>query len=380
MLLILGASTRAAAFSALRAGFEPVAADLFADRDLRSAAAVERVAAGDYPRALAAAAERAPAGPWIYTGSLENHPSLVARIARHRPLWGNDAPILRAVRDPLAVAEALHRAGLPAPAVRSDPRGLKRDRSWLVKPLASGGGRGIVPLEHDHDQEVAAAHPCYYQQRIPGPSFAAVFVASQPPSTTTLVGITRQVVGRPGLPFAYAGSIGPWPLAQGVRERIERVGRTLAAAFGLVGLFGVDLILRNGTPWPVEVNPRYTASVEVLELGLGRALLAEHARACDPAAVVSPIVPRPLPRPWVVGKLVVFAPTRCYFPGAPEPAPASDDPFTLRTIADVPDQGANFEPGEPVLTVFAEGSTIDDCRLRLRRRRAYWLRRLRVSS
>jgi predicted ATP-grasp superfamily ATP-dependent carboligase len=380
MLLILGASTRAAAFSALRAGFEPVCADLFADRDLRSVTAVQRIAADHYPRALAAVAERASAGPWIYTGSLENHPRLVARIARHRPLWGNDAPILRAVRDPLAVAEALHRAGLPAPAVRSDPRGLKRDGSWLVKPLASGGGRGIVPLKHGHGQVGAAARPCYYQQRITGPSFAAVFVASQPTSTTRLVGITRQVVGRARFPFAYVGSLGPWPLAERVRERIERVGRTLAAASGLVGLFGVDLILRDGTPWPVEVNPRYTASVEVLELGLGRALLAEHARACDPAANVGPLPPWPLPRPRVVGKLVVFAPTRCYFPGAPEPAPVSDDPFAFRTIADVPDQGAHFEPGEPVLTVFAQGSTIDDCRLRLRRRRAYWLRRLRVSS
>jgi predicted ATP-grasp superfamily ATP-dependent carboligase len=374
MLLILGASTRAAAFSALRAGFEPVCADLFADRDLGSVAAVERIAAGDYPRALAAAAERAPAGPWIYTGSLENHPRLVARIARHRPLWGNDAPILHAVRDPLAVAKALRRAGLPAPAVRRDPHGLTRDGSWLVKPLASGGGRGIGSLERDH--EVATARPCYYQQRIPGPSFAAVFVASRAASTTTLVGVTRQVIGRPGFPFAYAGSVGPWPLAEGVRERIERVGRTLAAAFGLVGLFGVDLILREGIPWPVEVNPRYTASVEVLELGLGRALLADHARACDRATDVAPLLPRGLPRPGLVGKLIVFAPTRCRFPGAPEPASASDAPFTPPAIADVPDQGAHFEPGEPVLTVFAEGSTIDDCRLRLRRRRAYWLRRL----
>ena len=35
---------------------------------------------------------------------------------------------------------------------------------------------------------------------------------------------------------------------------------------GLRGVFGIDAIVRNGVPWPVEVNPRYTASVEVIEI------------------------------------------------------------------------------------------------------------------
>ena len=44
-----------------------------------------RIAAAVYPEGLAtrAAAVAAPAAPWIYTGSLENHPELVARICSH---------------------------------------------------------------------------------------------------------------------------------------------------------------------------------------------------------------------------------------------------------------------------------------------------------
>ena len=42
-LLILGASTRAAAFSALRAGLAPRCVDFFADRDLAAVCPVERV-------------------------------------------------------------------------------------------------------------------------------------------------------------------------------------------------------------------------------------------------------------------------------------------------------------------------------------------------
>jgi predicted ATP-grasp superfamily ATP-dependent carboligase len=377
MVLILGASTRAAAFSALRAGFAPACADLFADRDLRSIALGERVAAAAYPEALAAAAERFPPGPWIYTGSLENYPELVAGISGRRPLWGNDAPTLRAVRNPLAVYESLRRVGLKAPLVRRDLGGLKHDGSWLVKPLASGGGRGIVPLCEDHD--ATAAPRCYYQERIAGPSFAAIFVAARGGSPASLCGVTRQIIGHPGFPFAYAGSLGPYRLAAGVVEQVKLLGRVLAAAFGLVGLFGIDFVLRDGAPWPVEVNPRYTASVEVLELALGRPLLAYHARACDPAASTAPVVPPAMPRAKVVGKLIVYASEPCRFPDASEPASGPDDPFALPTIADVPDPGARFEPGEPVLTVFAYGSTPSACRHGLRRQRAYWRRRLRES-
>ncbi len=326
-LLILGASARAAAFSARRAGLEPLAADLFADRDLRRIAPAQRVAAEAYPGALATVAAACPTTPWIYTGSLENHPALVARIAGERPLWGNGASILRAVRDPFTLTAALHRARLCAPEVRSDAHGLRCDSSWLMKPLASAGGRGIAPL--GNDRTGAVEYPSYYQERITGVSLAALFVSSGASARAELIGVTRQWIGHRGRPFGYAGSLGPWPIAADVRARIGNVGHALAAAFGLIGVFGVDLILRDGVPWPVEVNPRYTASVEVLELALGRPILAEHAQACDPRAVVRAAVPPVRPWPRVVGKLIVFAPTRCRFPGITERPIDAVDAFAI---------------------------------------------------
>src|ERR1051325_6805760 len=86
-VIILGASTRAAAFSAARAGLSPWCVDLFADADLSRRFPVRKVPLADYPHALLAALNDAPPGPVIYTGGLENHPSLLERIAR--PLWGN---------------------------------------------------------------------------------------------------------------------------------------------------------------------------------------------------------------------------------------------------------------------------------------------------
>ena len=54
-----------------------------------------------------AALSRGPAGPWMYTGALENHPDLVRALSERRPLWGNDAATLRRARSPLRVARSL---------------------------------------------------------------------------------------------------------------------------------------------------------------------------------------------------------------------------------------------------------------------------------
>src|SRR6266436_2623844 len=97
-LLIVGASARAAAFSALRAGLRPWCADLFADVDLRARCPAQQLSPEQYPHGFLEMVRQAPPGPWIYTGGLENRRALVRHICRLRPLWGNDAGVLRRVR------------------------------------------------------------------------------------------------------------------------------------------------------------------------------------------------------------------------------------------------------------------------------------------
>src|SRR6266481_3262332 len=101
-LIVLGASARAAAFSARRAGFQPYAIDLFADRDLAAICPAEKIRRYPYDFLVSLAA--APRAPWIYTGGLENFPRLVDLLATLRPLLGNPGSVLRQVRDPLRLA------------------------------------------------------------------------------------------------------------------------------------------------------------------------------------------------------------------------------------------------------------------------------------
>src|SRR5262249_36054714 len=203
-----------------------------------------------------AISERGPHGPWMHTGALENRPGLVKKIASRRHLWGNSAEVLRQVRSPLTVFKVLNEAGIPCPKV--GPANRAGRIRWLRKPKAGGGGKGIT---WGAGQDLSRRH--YLQEYIEGESCAALFVASQ--SRASLLGVTRQLVGQAWLhagPFQYCGSIGPLTLDPSMEHAWLRLGNALAAGFQLQGLFGVDCIVRDQIPWPVEVNPRYTASVE----------------------------------------------------------------------------------------------------------------------
>jgi predicted ATP-grasp superfamily ATP-dependent carboligase len=367
--LILGVSARAAAFSALRAGLRPHCADNFADRDLAAACPVARVDPAKGPDGFAEVAATLPPSPWFYTGGLENHPDLVERISRRHRHWGVGAESLRRVRDPVAVAAALDAAGIPAPEVRIDPGGLPRDGSWLGKPRASGGGIGVLPLT---GPEIGISSR-YYQQKVEGPSFSALFIGGL--GRARLVGVARQWVGGvPGRPFAYRGGIGPWPVSEALTARLRALGDRLAAAFDLVGWFGVDYVLRDGIPWPVEVNPRYTASVEIHELAAGRPLLPEHRAACEGIMGQGENRAGAARRSRVVAKWIVYAPRRLVVPAQEWPDDSIDEPDAF--AADIPAPGTCIEAGEPVLTLMAADSHVVSCRARLRRLRRSWAARL----
>jgi len=370
-LIIVGASARAAAFSAARAGYAPYAIDLFADCDLAElcpAVRIERYPLG-FLRALAAA----PDAPWIYAGGLENYPRLVARMADVRPLWGNGGAVLRQVRDPRRLAQLLRDEGLQSPEQWSGRNDT--GRRWLVKPVRGSAGLGVrFATASDLARE---RNNMFLQEYITGESCSAAFVAAR--GQSVFLGATRQIIGRDwGLTpeFLYVGSIGPLAVSAAEQTRLNRLGDVLSRRCGLVGLFGVDFIRTAGELWPVEVNPRYTASMEVLERTMECNVLTLHAAACETSRLLAP--PPATDGPFA-GKAVVYARCDCTWDrmslattgsvhlGDPEP-PKTSDPHSVAwpSIADRPHVGQRFQAGQPVATIFAAGVSVCDVERQLR--------------
>ena len=102
-LLIVGASVRAAAESASRAGFQPFAIDLFNDVDLKRIAKCRL--STNYPYDLPALAADFPPMPMLYTGALENYPDIITELSKTHNLLGNTAERIQKLRDPIQLRE-----------------------------------------------------------------------------------------------------------------------------------------------------------------------------------------------------------------------------------------------------------------------------------
>jgi predicted ATP-grasp superfamily ATP-dependent carboligase len=384
-VVIVGASARAAAQSAIRAGWRPWCIDLFADRDLRAVADARRCPVDAYPHGLLPRLETAPPGPVLITGALENRADLLRAVALVRPLLGSSPEAIAAVRDPGALASMPLTEGLRLLDIRRRSPFLQRaawlltrarlpGRRYLLKPRLGTSGRGIRHWRPG--QRVDADH--YLQRFVAGQPIAAVYIADG--WSARMLGATLQLVGDPAVgarPFRYCGSLGPAPLTDRQHRALAHLGVQLAQRFDLRGVFGVDAVIdAAGLVCPVEVNPRYTASVEVVERLTGVAALARPAgRPAGPSfgrapggddADHAPGPPAGSPRRQAnpaarvghFGKAVVYARQSCRVPDLLEVL----DP---ESVADVPEAGQCIRPGWPICTVFAAGPDEQTCRRRL---------------
>jgi predicted ATP-grasp superfamily ATP-dependent carboligase len=336
----------------------------------------------NYPRGLVSAAARAAPGcPWIYTGGLENHPHLVARISKSRPLWGNGRDVLRRIRDPWHVRELLTQSSLVA--LRVWPPGAApppTDGTWILKPLRGAAGRGIRVWDGALRGRTSLRDPHYFQERRGGNSISALYLAA--PTQTCLLGTSRQLIGLKevhALPFAWCGTITPIELPDEIVATVRRIGEVLAAETGLLGLFGCDFVVDDGRPWLTEVNPRYPASTELVEQVLQIPLLDWHRRmfVVPPSGRFGATPPEGgTANGPVLGKIVIYAdrdlvaPDLARFVRRPsnwlDTVHASDR--SLPFLADIPAPGQRIPRGQPVCTLFARGTTESDCLAKLLRR------------
>jgi predicted ATP-grasp superfamily ATP-dependent carboligase len=260
---------------------------------------------------------------------------------------------------------ALRRLGFETPPTRATPPPAPhdRDRRWLLKPRRSGGGHGTAawrPARPVRRQQ-------YLQERIGGLPGSVAFLADG--RRAHVLGLSRQLVGRAEFGargFRYCGSlVGPGLFAaeEALRRRAEALATAVARTFGLVGLNGLDFIARAGRPWPIEVNPRFSASMELFERSANLSLFALHAEACTGRLPVggTPSLDR------VHGKAIVFARRDV------TPAGTRDwlgDP----ALADLPRPGEPIARGRPICTVFASGPNAGTC-LRALVAKAGWVYR-----
>jgi predicted ATP-grasp superfamily ATP-dependent carboligase len=238
-----------------------------------------------------------------------------------------------------------------------------------LKPLRSGGGHGVRLWREG--TEIPSG--CYVQEFIEGTPGSVVFVAAR--NRAVPLGVFRQLIGEDAFGssgYRYCGNIlthadDPQFDAALVDAACALAG-SVAGAFGVVGVNGIDFVARNSIPFPVEVNPRWCASVELIERAYGLSAFRLHAAACDANALPDfDLVQAQRAAQGAVGKAVVFArhdvtavDTRAWL--------EERDTGGHATVRDIPRSGARIGAGLPICTVFAAERNVDECHAQLVRR------------
>ncbi|CAN5210916.1 hypothetical protein BH11PLA2_BH11PLA2_02130 [soil metagenome] len=335
-LLIVGASGRAAAAAMFLEGFTPFVIDLFADADTQRLARTLKCELRDYPQGFIKLSETLPPMPWMYTGGLENYPDVVETISRRHKLLGNPPAVLNRVRDPYQLAAAIqqHRGQCPM----SYPVHPGGNGKYIRKPYRSAGGHSIsFKTENSPDH--------YFQDYIEGTQVSAAFDGNH------CILMTRQLIGEDWLhapSFHYCGNISI-PSDDALLSIYPFFNETqFANALELRGSWGLDGIANSDGVWILEVNPRYCASHE-LQRHLFESLNDSIGKAIYYA-----------PKPMIFPKLALWR-------NALKSCTNMDQ---RPEYADIPETGTSFEPGQPVITLFATAPRMDDCLLQLKARAA----------
>ncbi len=298
-LLIIGASCRAAAWSACRAGYQTTTLDLFADRDTGEMTDCHTIRS--FPDSIVEQAREFRDHRIVLAGGMENFPSIVAELEKRHTIVGPNAQQIVALRSLDNLQQWTSQAGMANilfPYTIHDPKLLERNHStdengpdstlttsssrppnrsievipktrWLRKSKRSAGGLGVGywrgELELDFTQN-------YLQERIEGECLGVVVRCTT--DGAQFIGATRN---RTYKDFMYGGSEGPIVLPYAKIQRIERLMRTIATAIGYVGLLQTDFILTStDTLYLLEVNPRWSAGLEVLELATDQSIMADY--------------------------------------------------------------------------------------------------------
>jgi uncharacterized protein len=367
-ILLIGLSVRGLAESAVKSGYSVIALDAFGDLDLQGLCesyalardfGIPSTAAGLYK-----ASRRLQFDAIAYTANLENYPEVVHRFARHHSLIGNPAGILKRVRDGSQLYPLLDEAGFAIPETIFHTNGKRatHERRWLNKPILSGGGHRVTFAQ-------AGGSPkrgCLLQEFIPGLPCSASFVANG--QQAIVLGLSEQLVGIPQFGsqgFHYSGNIAPLAAIddsqQGlaILDQVQQIASLLARTFGLGGVNGFDFILQDGRVFLTEVNPRYSASMELIEKAYSLPVFDLHFRAVIDGALpeinLTPIGKSDPPRFY--GKAILYAEKEILTPDTHR--------WLQARVRDIPHPGERISTGKPVCTLFAEGSTREACFSRL---------------
>ncbi|MFW5809331.1 MAG: ATP-grasp domain-containing protein [Halanaerobium sp.] len=224
---------------------------------------------------------------FVYGSDWDNQFQLLEKLSQNINLIikGNSPNTLKRLageKGLLSLFNLIKKTDLKRPAIifKNDPF-AEKDFSktlYLKKPLAGGGGKNIEivtkPAKYSADNRLQIVDGFYLQEYIKGESYSVQFAADG--KKAKILSFCRQLNAfNSKSSFKYGGNILVKPDNSTI-NKITKAANLLVENYSLKGINGFDYIQNDDGLYFLELNPRYTAAVELLIPIFGRELFAVY--------------------------------------------------------------------------------------------------------
>ncbi len=371
---MVGIDTVSVAKSAKEAGYRIYAADYFGDIDLRRicsgfAAIIKqkrgkscgKIESKFRPEAFLemtkSLLERHEIDAILLSSGLDDFFDVLHGLNDLVPILGNSSEVIERVRRKPGFFEELKslRIAHPETIIVKDVDEAKAVAAEIrypvvIKPVRGFGGVGIRTAQDSKEIERAfleaslVSEDLLVQEFINGVHASMSFLVAE--KNIKILAVNEQMLGLRFLsqqePFGYCGNIVPLHFANSILESCKRVTEKISSHFSLKGSNGIDLVIsEDGTPYVMEVNPRFQGTLECVERVRGMNLVKSHIDACLHDSL--PTLKEKTSN--FCTRLVLYAPERIVAP----------DLTVFPEVRDVPLPGAIIEKREPLCSITTAG-------------------------
>lgn len=156
------------------------------------------------------------------------------------------------------------------------------NQRWIWKKLRSSGGLGVKFVDQEKLSDPSFLQANFYsesgvlQEYVTGKSIGVSFLSSD--HGTFILGMAESLPSQPHIwsDFIYRGSIAPVSIPDWIDSAIHDFANAVAHSTGWHGVWQADLMLCGQELYLVEINPRWTASMELIAYGYDLPLVTWH--------------------------------------------------------------------------------------------------------